>query len=204
MASPWRQGRPNVSEIMTASGECRAISSSRQSCIAERSGSSGRRTTLPFGALETSTPPLAQTNPWCVSTISTPRSIRTMRLLSRKTTSTMRGSLLYFSAHCCARAEGAIVSKRTIRPSALLTIFWATTKIAPGRMGSVPSALRILSHKLSPGCISGIPSNPRMRISLPDILDYPFCDPKLLKQPAGPGFRIQLGEPQNIRGVIQV
>src|SRR5437667_5389622 len=71
-------------------------------------------------------------------------------------------------------------------------------------MESMPSAWRIFLHKLSPGCISGIPSNPRMRISLPDIPDYPFFDPQVLKQPAGPRLRVQLGEPENIRGVVQV
>ena len=47
---------------------------------------------------DSSTPALAHTRPWWVSAIIVPWSIFTMRLLSRRTTSTTRGSLSYVLA----------------------------------------------------------------------------------------------------------
>jgi len=78
-----------------------------------------------------STPALAQTKPCRVFAIITPRSIRTMPLDSLRTTSISLGSLWYSAAHRSARSEGLIESRRTVLPSALDTIFWATTTTSP-------------------------------------------------------------------------
>ena len=64
-----------------------------RSLAAEASGSTGSRQTVSSpGTFEASTPALAQTKPWWVSEITMPRSMRTMRRLSLKTTSIWRGS----------------------------------------------------------------------------------------------------------------
>ena len=78
-------------------------------------------------------PALAQTHPGPVSTISTALSIRTMRLVWRSTSSTARGSLSHRAAKLLASGEGSMSFRLTMRPSALETIFWQTTRISPSR-----------------------------------------------------------------------
>jgi hypothetical protein len=90
---PWRQARPKESETTTATSTPRRPASAARSFDAEASGSTGSRQTVSSpGTLEASTPALAQTKPWWVSEITMPRSMRTMRRLSLKTTSIWRGS----------------------------------------------------------------------------------------------------------------
>ena len=61
--------------------------------------------------LERSTPALAQTNPWCVSTMRT-RSARTMRAVSSSTTWTMRASASSSAASCRACSDGDTSDRR--------------------------------------------------------------------------------------------
>ena len=82
---PWRQARPNESEITTATSTPGSSASASRSLAAEASGSTGSRQTVSSpGTFEASTPALAQTKPWWVSEMTMPRSMRTMRRLSLK------------------------------------------------------------------------------------------------------------------------
>src|SRR3954467_9138926 len=82
-AWPLRHARPNESATTTAG---RAGSAAR-SALALASGSRGRRTSVSgAGAFEASTPALAQTKPWWVRAMITPRSARTIALDSSSTT----------------------------------------------------------------------------------------------------------------------
>ena len=76
---------------------------------------------------DASTPPFAQMKPCGVSVINTPRSIRTTRRASRRTTSICRASRSQRSAKTVASRRGSIVVRSTIAPSAFDTIFWVTT-----------------------------------------------------------------------------
>ena len=74
---------------------------------AEASGSSGSRQTVSgSGRLEVSMPALAQTKPWRVSTIRTPRSARSTSRLSSRISSTRAGSLPSTAASRRASAPG--------------------------------------------------------------------------------------------------
>ena len=53
--------------------------------------------------------------------------LRTTRVDSERMTSTRRGSLPTSAARAMARGPGVTVARSTVRPSALETIFWATT-----------------------------------------------------------------------------
>src|SRR5579872_1899321 len=91
--------------------------------------------------------------------MSTPFSMRTMRLACRSASSMTRASLLNLAAQRTARFEGAIESSLTILPSDLETIFCATTKIFPRSMGRErrATASTMTLARSSPGTISGIP-----------------------------------------------
>jgi hypothetical protein len=119
-----------------------------------------------------STPALAQTNPWRVLATITPRSIRTMPLDSRKTSSIRRGSLWYFAAHSWARSEGSTESRRTILPSALDTIFCATTKTSPCLRTSLCrlAASTRRGARSSPGATSGSPLSGTICTGEEDVL----------------------------------
>src|SRR6266404_5270932 len=160
LVRPSRQGRPNVSLMITAMRFLVSLRISAAILRAEPSGSRGRRvTTSSPSTLEWSTPALAQTNPWCVSTISTGCSL-TIRRDSRKIISTRRGSLPAFDASCDACAEGSIVESLASRPSALETTFWATTRISPLRKAilALRAAAAIRRVKSLPSRISGSPA----------------------------------------------
>ena len=82
-AWPRRQARPKLSATITAGAAPAAARISARMRRAEASGSSGSSATVSASArLELSTPALAQTKPWWVSTISTPRSARSTSRLS--------------------------------------------------------------------------------------------------------------------------
>ena len=57
--------------------------------------------------------------------------MRTMRVLSRKTSSTRRGSLSWRAAQLRASADGSTSASATTRPSAFETTFWQTTRTSP-------------------------------------------------------------------------
>ena len=61
--SPSRQGRPKVSETITAKRVRKLLSRQLRRRRAEASGSFGKRVTSPAAELDRSTPALAQTNP---------------------------------------------------------------------------------------------------------------------------------------------
>ena len=76
-------------------------------------------------------PALAQTKPWWVSTISTPRSARSTSRLSARISSTRAGSLPSTAASRRASAPGITEESRRTRPSALETIFCEMTTTSP-------------------------------------------------------------------------
>ena len=77
------------------------------------------------GAFEASTPAEAQTKPCRVSAITSGGRVRTTRADSRRITSSCRGSPSE-PASRRASSEGSISARRTTRPSAFETTFWAT------------------------------------------------------------------------------
>src|SRR5713226_456760 len=162
LTSPSRHGRPKVSETITATRTRRASSRPARILFADASGSLGSRVTQFSTTLEVSTPALAQMNPWAVSEISTPRSIRTIRFDSRNTTSTTRGSLSKAAAQSRARGDGSIESRFTARPSAFEMIFCATTKTSRSTTSILASrrAAAISAATSSPPVTSGIPDTP--------------------------------------------
>jgi len=164
---PVRQARPNVSETITAGSQFARSASSRRMAAAEASGSSGSSAAHPGGTLERSTPAFAQTKPWRVSAMISPRSIRTIRTLSRSTSSICRGSRSQRRPYSSASGEGSTVSSATRRPSALETSFCVTTSTSPGSparpLVAIPS--RTSAATESPGFASGIPRIGMMRTS---------------------------------------
>ena len=116
---PRRQGRPKVSEMITA----RAVSNSRSRRIlmrcAERSGSSGSRIIVPGSALDRSMPALAQMNPCLVSAM--------IRFPRRRTIDTASLSTSFF-----LNSSSSPSMARTA-PSAFETILWVTTTTSPAR-----------------------------------------------------------------------
>ncbi len=91
---PWRQARPKLSLIKTATRRAGELAAGARGCArAEASGSRGSRISVSASAtLEASTPAFAQTKPWRVRQMSTPRSARRISADSSSTTWTARGS----------------------------------------------------------------------------------------------------------------
>src|SRR5829696_5642936 len=127
--SSWRPrtiaaGIPSALPITSSAAPAisSATASLSWSARAEASGSSGRRTTVSApGAFEASTPAEAQTKPWRVSAMTSGGRLRTTRAVSRRITSTWRGSP---SPACAwASSEGSTSLSATTRPSALDTVF---------------------------------------------------------------------------------
>ena len=81
-------------------------------------------------AFEWSTPAEAQTKPWRVSAITSASRERTMRFVSRRITSSWRGSRRRRRARARGR-EASTSSSATTRPSAFETAFCATTTTSP-------------------------------------------------------------------------
>ena len=139
--TPRRQGRPNVSLMITpTSTPNRPLIASRIR-RAERSLSSGRSAAWPRLTFDRSMPALAHTKPCLVSLmISSPRR-RRMRTDSRSTIG------LWLS--------GSVGSMSTIAPSALETIFWVTMTTSCCWSST---ASQIMPAMSSPRPISGSPS----------------------------------------------
>ncbi len=163
---PQRHGRPKLSETMTGRSVPKRARSASRMRAAEASGSTGSSVTRSPESgptFEASMPPFAHTNPCRVSVISTPRSMRTIRLASRRTTSIWRASRSHVVAHSIACGDGSTVRRSTTAPSALDTTFWVTTRTSPGRAGSAPgvasSASPIIPSRSSPSWISGRPAS---------------------------------------------
>ena len=159
-------GRPNVSEMMTATSMPMACPSARE-CVGHPSGSTGSRHDLPlFSTFDMSTPAFAQTKPWRVSEIMTPCSTRTMRLVSPSTTSMWRASL----SHVAAYPARTVMVSRLQHDDAALGLrhdllrddeHVARLDDEPGaRAASTPRAGRS-----SPARTSGMPARPMMRTS---------------------------------------
>src|SRR5436190_386584 len=137
--APSRHGRPNVSVMITPTSRPSRAASVRRRHDADASGSRGSRVTNPRGAFDASTPALAQMNPWRVSAMMMPRSMRTIRLDSRRTTSTTAGSFPYRAAQSRARGDGATSASGTTAPSAFDTNFCATTNTSPSSIAIADS-----------------------------------------------------------------
>ena len=159
LTRPIRHARPKVSLTTTPTGTPvrDAIRSRSATALASQSIGSRHTSSAPT-TLDRSTPALAQTKPWWVSTIRT-RSARTMRVVSSRTTWTMRESASSFAASVAAWAEGVTSERVRIRPSALETTFWATTTTSP--VWRDPECSTMSAARSSPGWISGRPSTPR-------------------------------------------
>lgn len=138
--SPVRHGRPKVSVTITPTSTPSDSRSPARIAAAEASGSSGSSRTVPAGVFEASTPAAAMTRPCRFSTI--------RRGPRRATTRTV-------SASIAASRESA----RTIRPSALETIFEVTSSTSPSRRAGPAAA--ISCARSSPGRTSGIPPSAR-------------------------------------------
>ena len=131
-AWPRRQARPKLSAMTTPTRGARPPSISARMRRAEASGSSGSSATVSgSGRLEVSMPALAQTRPWRVSMIRTPRSARRTSRLSSRISSTRAGSLPSTAASRRASAPGIAEERRRTRPSALETTFCETTTTSP-------------------------------------------------------------------------
>src|SRR5260370_37822760 len=73
----------------------------------------------------------------------------------------MRGSFSVSFPSATARVDGVTMRKSTVRPSALDTIFWATTNTSPAAslQSVLFSAARMIAARSSPAAIVGIPSS---------------------------------------------
>src|SRR6516225_5693213 len=176
---PLRQGRPKLSLIMTPSPTPKTLIRYCRKAWAEPSGSTGRSSTRSppssSATFEWSMPALAITKPRRCSTISRPGRWRTTRFDSDSTTSTNRGSLSTSAASAVARSDGSTVAISTYRPSALETIFCATTSTSPSR-GTTPlsaNAAIATAPRSSPGCIKGMPASPVMVTRTEGIVTNP-------------------------------
>ena len=156
-AVPWRHGRPKLSLITTARSIPVAAARPLRSVSALRSGFSGNRSARDAPSagptFDWSTPAFAMMKPSLCSTISTLRRARTTRTDSDRISSTSRGSLSTSAASVRALAEGSTVARSTMRPSALETIFCATTSTSPAR-GATSFRVRadaMSSTRSSPG-----------------------------------------------------
>src|SRR2546429_2216345 len=171
-----RHGRPNESVTMTPTSALVRSRRCSRSRAAEASGSSGSKTTVSgSGAFEASTPAEAQTKPGRVSAITSGARVRRIRALSRRITSSRRGSS--FAARSRAWAEGSTSASRTTRPSALETTLCATTTTSPS---SRSAAAAISSARSSPSRTSGSPLTGITRSSPPGL-----CNRLLLTGNAG-------------------
>src|SRR5579864_7519239 len=172
--APSRCGRPWLSLIRTATGAPNAAWSASRMARAEASGSRGRRLTTsgPRPTLLWSTPAFAEMKPSRCSVISTPCCARTTRVDSRSTTSTSRGSLSIVAAIRTASDPGRTAVRSTTLPSALLTIFCATTSASPAAGArSADRRVRTISAGRSvPGPTSG---NPGTAISVTWAMNGP-------------------------------
>src|SRR5215212_10122696 len=150
---PWRQALPHESVTITA-----PTPSAARSAAAERSGSSGRRTTASGApAFERSTPAFAHVKPWRVRQMSRPRSARRSSAVSSRMAWTWRGSLWCSAASARARSPGSTAASARRRPSALEPTLWATASTSPGPSGGTRRAAAVPSSaaRSSPGRTSG-------------------------------------------------
>ena len=167
MVSPFRHGRPNVSEMITGTSVCPRSTSPRRIAAADADESIGSRQTAPSLTFDWSIPAFAQTQPCFVSDRISPFVIRTIRFDSRSTSSTARASRSQASAHSLAKSPAVTVSSCTTRPSALDTIFCVTTSTSPASSGvsCASSAPAISPAKSSPSRTSGMPPTAKTRYS---------------------------------------
>ena len=139
-------------------------------------GSNKARCTPSAGAtLDWSTPAFAMTKPSLCSTISKFGRARTTRRDSDSTISTSRGSLLISAPSFSASADGVTVATSTVRPSALETIFCATTNTSParGRNLLVSSASPSNLARSCPACTIGRPGTACSSIDEDNIWENP-------------------------------
>ena len=158
---PWRQARPNESEITTATSTPGSSASASRSLAAEASGSTGSRQTVSSpGTFEASTPALAQTKPWWVSEITMPRSMRTMRRLSLKHDLDLARVLPV--AGRVTLGERGRLDRAEIDQTAfgLADDLVRHDEDVAGDAGSPATASEIIRFKSSPGRTSGKPSTP--------------------------------------------
>ena len=95
-------------------------------------------------------PALAQTKPWWVSTISTPRSARSTSRLSSRISSTRAGSLPSDRGEAARLARRASHrGERRTRPSALETTFCEMTRTSPSRSSARRGDLAADAHPLA-------------------------------------------------------
>src|SRR3972149_1105558 len=94
--------------------------------------------------------------------------MRMIFFVSRRMTSTCRGSLSISPAMPRAKVEGLIFARETTRPSAFDTIFWAITRMSPVRRSSFCfPILEVTSFAMSsPRFTSGIPLTGRIVITV--------------------------------------
>src|ERR1700722_11737062 len=170
---PSRQGRPKLSVMITGIAKPVLDLIARLRLAAERSGSSGSSSAwLPPSTLDTSTPLLAQINPWCVSVMSTPFLRRMTARLSRKASSITLASSPYGFAHATDSSDGVIVARSIRRPSALETILCFTTRMSPDWKGNRRRAASSLLATESPGWISLLSGMGIRRTSPPAGWDF--------------------------------
>ncbi len=118
--------------------------------------------------MDWSTPALAQMKPCFVSVIRCPPLILIIFRVSRRTTSTCRGSFPVSCVRFWAKSEGATFDNGTTIPSALETIFCEITAISPSWNASPCSfTLSTMSFpRGSPFLMSGIPFTGMMAIMI--------------------------------------
>ncbi len=130
-----------------------------QPCAPSRSGSTGSSTAMSGpGAFERSMPALAQMNPWWVSAITSDPRRRTIRRLSRSTSSSWRGSPSS-PASSIARGEGPTSARSTTRPSALATALCAITITSPGSSSGAAAT----TNAGQVGALGDLPGQPQRR-----------------------------------------
>ena len=168
---PFRKARPWLSLMMSATSvpvSAFRDARNRAQLASGSSGSSSAVSSVPFcSILDMSMPALAMTKPSLCATTRTSRRYRTTSVDSRRISSTRRGSLLTSHANCCAASEGAMLSRRTRRPSAFETIFCASTRTSPSHSFScdAASAARMIAVRSSPGLTIGRPASATKRAS---------------------------------------
>ena len=136
-AWPTRQARPKLSEMIDRDQDARRRAISARIARAEASGSSGNRQTVSgSGRLEPSMPALAQTKPWWVSTISTPRSARSTSALSSRISSTSAGSLPSTAARRRASPPGRTEERRRTGPPPWRRSFVRRREVSVAELGA--------------------------------------------------------------------
>ena len=167
-AVPRRHARPKLSLITTPSFTPNRAESAARNRSAEASGSSGNSNSRPppsWFTLDWSIPALAITQPRLCSTMMRFGRARTTRAAWLRITSTTRGSLPTSAANASARGEAVTDAISTMRPSALLTIFCATTRTSPSSGGASAMASPRIPARSSPGANIGSPGTARRRSS---------------------------------------